>query len=52
MSVYAREGADRQTVELGRRAYAEFLRDLKRSERLRYDFRRFTKGIGSIESIP
>ena len=52
MSVYARDGATAQTVGLGKRAYSELLSSTKRSDKLRYDFRRFAKGIGSIDSIP
>lgn len=51
-SAYSRAGADRQTVECGRRAYAAFERSLKKGERARFTATRLFKGLGEFESIP
>lgn len=52
VSAYSRAGADMQTVECGRRAYATFEKGLKRSERMRFILTRLFKGLGEFESIP
>ena len=52
MSVYARAGASRESVEQGRCAYRAFLSGLRRGERLRFAVTRIFKGLGDFESIP
>ena len=49
---YAGQAMDAAAVQYGRRAYAAFLRKLRRGERLRYDARRAIRGLGSTEAIP
>ena len=49
---YAGREAEHAAVEHGRRAYAAFLRKLRRSERVRFDARRVLRGLGSTETIP
>ena len=51
-SRYAGREADAAAVTYGRRAYATFLRGLRRSDRLRFHARRALKGLGSTEAIP
>ena len=52
VSAYSRAGADAQTVERGRRAYAAFEKGLKKTERMRFAFTRLFRGLGEFESIP
>ena len=52
VSAYSRAGADQQTVECGRRAYAAFDKGLKKSERMRFIAVRLFRGLGEFESIP
>ena len=52
VSAYSRAGADMQTVESGRRAYAAFEKGLKKSERMRFILTRLFQGLGEFESIP
>lgn len=52
VSAYSRVGADMQTVESGRRAYAAFEKGLKKSERMRFILTRLFQGLGEFESIP
>ena len=49
---YARQGADRETVALGTRAYLRFRSLMKRSERLKFDLHRALKGLGDFNQIP
>ena len=49
---YAGREADAAAVNHGRRAYAAFLRGLRRGDRLRFHARRVLRGLGSIEAIP
>ena len=51
-SVYSRSGADAAAVECGRRAYAQFEKGLKKTERIRFIAVRLTTGLGGFESIP
>ena len=49
---YAGRAVDAAAVAHGRRAYAGFVRGLRRGERLRFDARRVLRGLGSTEAIP
>ena len=51
-SVYARGGADEETVALGQSAYEQLLTRLRRGERLRFLARRILRGLGDFEQIP
>ena len=51
-SVYARGGADEQTVALGQSAYEQLLTRLRRGEKLRFLARRILRGLGDFEQIP
>ena len=51
-SVYARGGADEETVALGQSAYEQLLTRLKRGEKLRFLARRILRGLGDFEQIP
>lgn len=52
LSAYARAGANKQTVDLGRRAYRTFEKTLKNGEKLRFTMTRLLKGLGEFENIP
>lgn len=52
LSAYARADVDRSIVELGRHAYAVFMLNMKKRERMRFALRRMTRGIGDFENIP
>ena len=49
---YAGREADASAVACGKRAYAAFLRGLRRGDRLRFHARRALRGLGSTEMIP
>ena len=51
-SRYSGRPVTRQTLESGRRAYLTFLNSMRRSEKLRYTFRRVLHGLGDLEQIP
>lgn len=52
MMAYSRSGTSRETVEIGRRAYAAFEKGMKRGEKMRFFATRLFKGLGEFESIP
>lgn len=49
---YTRDGADAEAVELGRRAYEAFMKQLRRGERWRFVWTRMTRGLGRFDAIP
>ena len=52
MSAYSRSGANKQTVDCGRRAYRAFEKSMNQREKLRLMITRILKGLGEFESIP
>lgn len=49
---YSGKGFGRETLDNGRKAYAVFLRNMRRGEKLRFCIRRIFHGLGSFENIP